>query len=104
MGSTGDIDRMIAQAKDAFGRIDIMVNNAGVTRYIYLMDVSEEDWDRIHRVNAKGVFFGMQRAAREMIEQGDGGRIINMASNRRQRLLRVLQRGLRRQQGGRCWP
>ena len=80
MGSTGDIDRMIAQAKDAFGRIDIMVNNAGVTRYIYLMDVSEEDWDRIHRVNAKGVFFGMQRAAQEMIDQGDGGRIINIAS------------------------
>ena len=80
MGSTGDIDRMIAQAKETFGRIDIMVNNAGVTRYIDLMDVEEEDWDRIHRVNAKGVFFGMQRAAREMIEQGDGGRIINMAS------------------------
>ena len=80
IASTGDLDRMIAQAKDAFGRIDIMVNNAGVTRYIYIMDVSEEDWDRIHRVNAKGVFFGMQRAAREMIEQGDGGRIINMAS------------------------
>ena len=80
MGSTGDIDRMIAQAKETFGRIDIMVNNAGVTRYIDLMDVEEEDWNRIHRVNAKGVFFGMQRAAREMIEQGDGGRIINMAS------------------------
>jgi NAD(P)-dependent dehydrogenase (short-subunit alcohol dehydrogenase family) len=80
MGNTGDIDRMIAQAKDTFGRIDIMVNNAGVTRYIYIMDVAEEDWDRIHRVNAKGVFFGMQRAAREMIDQGTGGRIINIAS------------------------
>ena len=81
MGNTGDIDRMIAQAKETFGRIDIMVNNAGVTpRFIYIMDVEEEDWDRIHRVNAKGVFFGMQRAAREMIEQGDGGRIINIAS------------------------
>ena len=44
------------------------------------MDVLEEDWDRIHRVNAKGVFFGMQRAAREMIDQGTGGRIINIAS------------------------
>ena len=73
MGNTQDIDRMISQAKDTFGRIDIMVNNAGVTRTAYIMDVSEEDWDRIHRVNAKGVFFGMQRAAREMIEQGSGG-------------------------------
>ena len=44
------------------------------------MDIEEEDWDRIHRVNAKGVFFCMQRAAREMIAQGNGGRIINIAS------------------------
>ena len=80
MGSVADIDRMIAQAKDAFGRIDIIVNNAGVTRYLYIMDVAESDWDRIHRVNAKGVFFGMQRAAREMMAQGGGGRIINIAS------------------------
>ncbi len=80
MGNIDDIDRMIAQAKETFGRIDIMVNNAGVTKYLYIMDVVEEDWDRIHRVNAKGVFFGMQRAAREMIEQGNGGRIINIAS------------------------
>ena len=80
MGNPDDIDRMISQAKATFGKIDIMVNNAGVTRYIYIMDVTEEDWDRIHRVNAKGVFFGMQRAAREMIDQGTGGRIINIAS------------------------
>lgn len=80
MGSVTDINRMIGQAKDAFGRIDIFVNNAGVTRYLFIMDVEEEDWDRIHRVNAKGVFFGMQRAASEMIAQGDGGRIINIAS------------------------
>ena len=80
VGNTDDIDRMISQAKDTFGRIDIMVNNAGVTRHAYIMDVLEEDWDRIHRVNAKGVFFGMQRAAREMIDQGTGGRIINIAS------------------------
>jgi len=80
MGSVGDIDRMIRQAKDAFGRIDIVVNNAGVTKYLDIMDVEEEDWDRIHRVNAKGVFFCMQRAAKELIAQGQGGRIINIAS------------------------
>ena len=79
-GDVSQIDRMISDAKDRFGRIDIIVNNAGVTRYLYVMDVQEADWDRIHRVNAKGVFFCMQRAAREMIEQGDGGRIINIAS------------------------
>ncbi|MDA1129178.1 MAG: glucose 1-dehydrogenase [Chloroflexi bacterium] len=80
MGSVDDIDRMIRQAKDAFGRIDIVVNNAGVTKYLDIMDVEEEDWDRIHRVNAKGVFFCMQRAAKELIAQGQGGRIINIAS------------------------
>ena len=80
VGDLGEIDRMVGEARDAFGRIDIMVNNAGVTRYLYVMDIAEADWDRIHRVNAKGVFFCMQRAAQEMIEQGGGGRIINIAS------------------------
>ena len=80
MGNLQDIDRMFTQAKDAFGRLDVVVNNAGVTKYLDIMDVQEEDWDRIHRVNAKGVFFCMQRAARELIDQGQGGRIINIAS------------------------
>ena len=80
MGDLQDIDRMFTQAKDAFGRLDVVVNNAGVTKYLDIMDVQEEDWDRIHRVNAKGVFFCMQRAARELIDQGQGGRIINIAS------------------------
>lgn len=80
VGALTEIDRMISQARDAFGRVDIIVNNAGVTRFLDVMEVGEADWDRIHRVNAKGVFFCMQRAAREMIDQGDGGRIINIAS------------------------
>lgn len=80
MGDLNDIDRMVRQAKDAFGRIDIAVNNAGVTKYLDIMDVGEEDWDRIHQVNAKGVFFCMQREAQELIAQGRGGRIINIAS------------------------
>jgi NAD(P)-dependent dehydrogenase (short-subunit alcohol dehydrogenase family) len=62
----------------------VIVNNAGVTRYAPIMDLTEADWDRIHRVNAKGVFFCLQRAAQEMIRQnqvdGSGGRIINIAS------------------------
>ena len=64
MGSVKDIDRMVAEAVAGFGRVDILVNNAGVTRRAYIMDLTEEDWDRIHRVNSKGVFFCLQRVAR----------------------------------------
>jgi NAD(P)-dependent dehydrogenase (short-subunit alcohol dehydrogenase family) len=79
VGSVQAIDRMVGQAVGAFGVIDILVNNAGVTRRAYIMDLTEEDWDRIHRVNAKGVFFCLQRVAREMIPRRSG-RIINIAS------------------------
>lgn len=79
LGDVGEIDRMIAATVAEFGRVDIIVNNAGVTRRADIMELNEADWDRIHRVNAKGVFFCMQRAAAEMIKQG-GGRIINIAS------------------------
>lgn len=79
LGSVSDIDAMVAKTVEALGRIDILVNNAGVTRRAYIMDLTEEDWDRIHRVNAKGVFFCLQRVAREMIPR-QSGRIINIAS------------------------
>jgi NAD(P)-dependent dehydrogenase (short-subunit alcohol dehydrogenase family) len=79
-GDVASIDAMVARAVAEFGRLDVIVNNAGVTRYSYIMDLTEADWDRIHRVNAKGVFFCLQAAARQMIAQKTGGRIINMAS------------------------
>jgi NAD(P)-dependent dehydrogenase (short-subunit alcohol dehydrogenase family) len=78
-GDVASIDAMVARTVAEFGRLDVIVNNAGVTRYAYIMDLTEADWDRIHRVNAKGVFFCLQRAAREMMQTG-GGRIINIAS------------------------
>ena len=83
-GDVASIDAMVVRTIAEFGRLDVIVNNAGVTRYAQIMDLTEADWDRIHRVNAKGVFFCLQRAAREMIRQyqvdGSGGRIINIAS------------------------
>jgi len=79
VGDTRDIDRMVTEAVASFGRIDILVNNAGVTRRAHIMDLTEDDWDRIFRVNAKGVFFCLQRVAREMIPRRSG-RIINIAS------------------------
>jgi len=78
-GDVASIDAMVARTVAEFGRLDVMVNNAGVTRFAHIMDLTETDWDRIHRVNAKGVFFCLQSAARQMIGRG-GGRIINMAS------------------------
>ncbi len=79
VGDLGQIDVMVKQTLAAFGQIDILVNNAGVTRRADIMDLTEADWDRIHRVNAKGVFFCLQRVAREMIPRRTG-RIINIAS------------------------
>ncbi len=79
VGDLGNIDRMVQQTIDTFGRLDVLVNNAGVTRRSYIMDLTEEDWDRIHRVNAKGVFFCLQRVAREMITRRQGA-IVNIAS------------------------
>ncbi|HEY7038714.1 MAG TPA: glucose 1-dehydrogenase [Methylomirabilota bacterium] len=79
VGDLAAIDRMVGQVLAAFGQIDVLVNNAGVTRRAYIMDLTEQDWDRIMRVNAKGVFFCLQRVAREMIPRRRGS-IINIAS------------------------
>ncbi|MYA19923.1 MAG: SDR family oxidoreductase [Chloroflexi bacterium] len=86
VGDVAEIDRMVRQTVEVLGRVDIGVNNAGVTRRggaagpLLVTDISEEDWDSFNRINAKGVFFCMQRMAKEMIRQGGGGRIINIAS------------------------
>ena len=74
-----DIDALVARTVERFGRLDILLNNAGVTRKLDFFEVSEADWDWIHAINAKGVFFCMQAAARQMA-QSRSGRIINIAS------------------------
>ncbi len=79
VGDVQAIDQIVRETMATFGKINIAVNNAAVTRRAFIMDLTEADWDRMHRVNAKGVFFCLQRVAKEMIGQG-GGRIINMAS------------------------
>jgi NAD(P)-dependent dehydrogenase (short-subunit alcohol dehydrogenase family) len=79
VGDLGSIDRMVKRVVDTFGQIDALVNNAGITRRAYIMDLTEDDWDRIMRVNGKGVFFCLQRVAREMIPKRSGV-IVNIAS------------------------
>ena len=79
VGDVDSIESMLDQTMEQFGQLNTIVNNAGVTRSAYIMDLPVSDWDRIHQVNARGVFFCLQGAARRMIE-GDGGRIINIAS------------------------
>jgi NAD(P)-dependent dehydrogenase (short-subunit alcohol dehydrogenase family) len=79
MSSLKDIDALVARTVQAFGRLDILMNNAGVTKKLDFFEVSEADWDWIHAINAKGVFFCMQAVAREMAKQRSG-KIVNIAS------------------------
>ena len=65
---------------ETFGKLDVKFNNAGVNKPMHFLEVTEENWDFIMRINGLGVLIGMQEAAKQMIEQGTGGKIINTAS------------------------
>lgn len=71
---------MIDKAVGAFGKLDVKFNNAGVNRPMNFLDVTEENWNFIMDVNGLGCLIGMQEAARQMIAQGTGGKIVNTAS------------------------
>ena len=75
-----DVVQLIEAAVRHFGRLDIMVNNAGIAPVVDFLDVTEELLDRVLDVNLKGAFYGTQAAGRQMISQGQGGVIINMSS------------------------
>ena len=74
-----DVDAMVADTLAAFGRIDILVNNAGVTHAADFLDLTEDDFDRVLRINLKSMFLCGQAVAREMVKQQSGA-IINMSS------------------------
>jgi glucose 1-dehydrogenase len=75
-----DLEKLVDAAVKRFGRLDIMVNNAGIETRTSVLDTSEAQYDKVMAVNLKSAFFGTQIAARQMIKQGDGGRIINITS------------------------
>ena len=74
-----DADRLVDTAKQEFGRLDVVVNNAGITRDTLLVRMKDDDWDRVMEVNLRGAFL-MTRAAAKVMMRQKGGRIINIAS------------------------
>jgi glucose 1-dehydrogenase len=75
-----ELEKLVDAAVKRFGRLDIMVNNAGIETRTSILDTTEDQYDKVLAVNLKSAFFGTQIAAKQMIKQGGGGRIINISS------------------------
>jgi 2-deoxy-D-gluconate 3-dehydrogenase len=74
------VENVVGEAVRAYGRLDILVNNAGIFPFSPALETSESLWDKVISINLKGVFLCSQAAARQMAQQGPGGRIVNIAS------------------------
>ena len=80
VSKVAELQTLIDTAVQRFGRLDIMVNNAGVETRTSVLDTTEEQYEKVLSINLKSAFFGTQLAAQQMIKQGDGGCIINITS------------------------
>jgi len=77
--SSVEVDRAVAAAVERWGRIDVLVNNAGIGEEVPFLDIDEESWDRVIGTNLRGAFVMAQRVAREQVKTG-GGSIVHIAS------------------------
>lgn len=75
-----DLHKMVQTAVDTYGRLDALVNNAGIETRAGILETTEEDYHRVMDVNLKSAFFGTQFAAKQFIAQGEGGIVINISS------------------------
>jgi len=80
VSKVADLQRLVDSAVQSFGRLDVMVNNAGIETRTSVLDTTEAQYEKVLEVNLKSAFFGTQLAAKQMITQGGGGRIINISS------------------------
>jgi len=80
VSQVAELQTLFATAVKEFGRVDIMVNNAGVETRTSVLDTTEAQYEKVLNINLKSAFFGTQLAAQQMIKQGGGGRIINITS------------------------
>lgn len=80
VANKAEVDAMVEAVVKDFGRIDIVVNNAGVAPFVDFFECDEETWDRTQAVNCKGIFLVSQAAARHMVEKGIRGKIVNVTS------------------------
>lgn len=80
VSKAADVNKVVDATVKEFGKVDILVSNAGFFPYNLFLDITEDDWDRVQDINIKGTFLICQAAAKQMVKQGGGGKIVNIAS------------------------
>ena len=80
VSKVSDLQMLIDRAVKELGRLDVMVNNAGIETRTSVLETTEAQYEKVTEINLKSAFFGTQLAAKQMIAQGGGGRIINISS------------------------